>query len=174
MFLTVSGENAQEACFCLKALAPQVKSVHGIFLGREASQELEKVLRECVSASGRPEASSAEEYAIRFICLLAEKHCLKYIDSILTFIESMLNEKNGILDLDIETAAPLDSRFVEEFAQMIKEKTGAQGVNTKTHIRPELLGGYLLRVNGFYIDASIKGQADKMMTELFGGNSGKL
>jgi ATP synthase F1 delta subunit len=163
MFLATSGENANEAFLCLKALAVPVKSVRGVFFGHKASEKLEKVLRESVEVS---EPSAAVEYAIRFLCLLVEKNSLKYIDSILLRIESMLNEKNGILDFTIESAAPLDSEFTEELAQAVKEKTGAAGVNMKTCVKPELLGGYLLRANGFYIDATLKGQADKMIAGL--------
>jgi F0F1-type ATP synthase delta subunit len=31
---------------------------------------------------------------------------------------------------------------------------------------PELLGGYRLRIGGFYIDASLKGQVEKMTSDL--------
>jgi F-type H+-transporting ATPase subunit delta len=78
----------------------------------------------------------------------------------------MLNEKNGILDITVETAVELDKNFTEELVQIIKEKTGAAGVKIKTCIKPELLGGFLLRTGGFYIDASLKGQVEKMMAEL--------
>jgi F0F1-type ATP synthase delta subunit len=172
MFLAVTettdGKNAKEAFLCLKALALPIKPVSGIFFGHDASEKLEKVLRESVTENRgeKTQPSIPMEYAIRFICLLVEKHSLKYIDLILSRIESMLNGKNGILDLDIESAAPVENDLIENFERLIKEKTGAAGVNIKTYVKPELLGGYLLRTNGFYIDATLKGQADKMMSEL--------
>ena len=167
-FLASSGTNAEEAFACLKALVPPIKPIQGVFFGNDAAGKLEKVLRECADSlePRSAEPSAAVEYAIRFICLVVEKRCLKYVDLILSKIESILNEKNGILDLTVESAAPLESGFSQELAQMIKEKTGAASVSMKTCIRPELLGGYLLRADGFYIDASLKGQVDKMMTEL--------
>jgi ATP synthase F1 delta subunit len=169
MFLTVSGENAQEAFLCLKALAFPVKSASGVFFGSKASEKLETILRESVAAADNAKLPVMPvEYAIRFLCLLVEKNSLKHIDLILSRIESMLNKKNGMLDITIESAAPLDDDFSKELAQMVKEKTGAVGVNMKTCVKPELLGGCLLRADGFYIDATLKGQADKMMTQLIG------
>jgi ATP synthase F1 delta subunit len=170
MFLAVSGENADEAFLCLKSLAAPVKSVKGAFFGYKAAEKLENILRNAAgSDSIEKKPSLATEYAIRFLCLLVEKHSFNYIDKILLRIESMLNEKNGILDITIESAVVLDNDFLNKLAQSVKERTGAAGVNVKTNIKPELLGGYLLRIRGYYIDATLKGQADKMMTGLFGG-----
>jgi F-type H+-transporting ATPase subunit delta len=169
-FLAVSGENAEGVFLCLKALCAPVKSVHGVFMGHGASAELEKILRESVvGASASAGANAAEigsspsvEYAIRFICLLVEKNCFRYIDLFLQRIEQKLDEQKGFLDLSLETASSLDSGFEKELAQMIKEKTGASDVKMKTSVKPELLAGFLLRIGGFYIDASLKGQVESM------------
>ncbi|MDR2965113.1 MAG: F0F1 ATP synthase subunit delta [Treponema sp.] len=175
MFLAVFGdagsENAQETFLYLKALAVPVKSIKGVFFGSNASEKLEKVLRDSAAANSAAADSAVQpdvsiEYAIRFLCLLIEKNSLKYIDLILSRIELLMNEKNDILDITIESAAPLDNDFTQELAQTIKEKTNAHDLNIKTCVRPELLGGYLLRTNGFYIDATLKGQTEKMLTEL--------
>jgi hypothetical protein len=69
-FLAVSGENADSAFECLKAIARPVKSVRGVFFGHNAAAELETMLRESESASGANAAEPpvAVEYAIRFVC----------------------------------------------------------------------------------------------------------
>jgi F-type H+-transporting ATPase subunit delta len=167
-FLAVSGENAQGAFLCLKALSAPVKSVHGVFVGHGASAELEKILREGAAAC-KAETSPDVEYAIRFICLLVEKNCFRYIDLLLQRIEQRLDEQKGLLDLSLETASSLDSGFEKELAQMIKEKTGASDVKMKTSVKPELLAGFLLRIGGFYIDASLKGQVESMKADLIEG-----
>jgi len=172
-FLSVSGTDANEAFLCLKALAAQIKSVHGVFFGHNASAKLEKILREsCAkSAASVPEENPAVEYAIRFLCLLVEKNCFRHIGLLLQKIEQNLNQQNGILDVTVEAAAPVDGGFEEELSRMIKKKTGAAGVKMKTRVRPELLGGYLLRVGSHYVDASLKGQLENMAAHL-GGNTG--
>jgi len=70
----------------------------------------------------------------------------------------------------------VDGGFEKELTLMIKEKTGAAGVKMKTRVRPELLGGYLLRIGSHYIDASLKGQLENMAAQLstpgLGANTG--
>jgi F0F1-type ATP synthase delta subunit len=52
---------------------------------------------------------------------------------------------------------------------MIKEKTGASDVKMKTSVKPELLAGFLIRIGGFYVDASLKGQLEAMRADLTKG-----
>jgi F-type H+-transporting ATPase subunit delta len=173
-FLAVSGENAEGVFLCLKALSVPVKSVHGVFMGHGAAAELEKILRESAETS-KAETSPAVEYAIRFICLLVEKNCFRYINVLLQRIEQELDKQRGFLDFSLETAYPIDSGFEKELEQMIKEKTGASDVKMKTSVKPELLAGFLLRIGGFYVDASLKGQLEAMKADLTkGGGNGEL
>ena len=162
-FMAVSGKDADSAYECLKAIAQPVKSVHGVFFGHNAAAELETMLRE---SAGATEPPPAVEYAIRFICLLVEKDCFRYVDVLLSGIEQRLDEQKGIIALSLEAASAVDSGFEQELARMIREKTGAAGVKMKTSVRPELLGGYRLRIGGFFIDASLKGQLAEMRADL--------
>ena len=165
--MAVAGENADDAFQCLKAIAQPVKSVHGVFFGHNAAAELEKMLRDSIaSASTSAEPPAAVEYTIRFICLLVEKDYFRYIDILLPVIERKLDEQKGILSLSLEAASAVDSGFEEGLARTIREKMGAADVKIKTSVRPELLGGYRLRIGGFYIDASLKGQLAKMKADL--------
>ena len=161
-FLAVSGKDADEAFVCLKALVTPLKSAHGILFGHDAAAKLEKILRE------NTDGNTACEYAIRFICLLTEKKYLKYIDLLINRIEKKLDEQKGILCVTVQTAAQQDSDFEKELARSIKEITGAASIKMETQIKPELLGGYALRIGDFYIDASLKGQLEKMTAQLIG------
>ena len=172
VFLTVSGADANEAFLCLKALAAQVKTIDGILLGHSASAKLEKILRESSAASATADAA-ATEYAIRILCLLVEKNSFRYINLLLQKLEQDLDRQNGILSAVIETAVPVENDFEKEITQVIKEKTGAAGVKMKTTVRPQLLGGYILRIGGHYIDASLKGQLENMTAQLNGNTGGR-
>jgi F-type H+-transporting ATPase subunit delta len=162
-FFAVSGENAQTIYSCLKIIAPQLKTIHSFFSGHGSSVKIEEVLRD--STASIKDTSPSTEYAIRFVCLLVEKNCFRHIDILLSKIEQMLDERKGILNITVETASPLDSGFEEEMARMIQEKTGSVGVKINTVIRPELIGGYLLRIGSFYVDARLKRQMENMMED---------
>jgi F0F1-type ATP synthase delta subunit len=188
-FLAVSGSNADEAFLCLNALAAQVKNVQGALMGHSASGRLEKILRESAAQSAAAAAAGAAatagtenpavEYALRFLCLLVEKNCFRYINPLLQKIEQNLDAQNGILNVVVEAAAvadgslaPVESSFEEKLTLMIKDRTGAAGVKMKTIVRPELLGGYILRIGSHYIDASLKGQLESMAAHLGTPNIG--
>jgi F-type H+-transporting ATPase subunit delta len=170
-FLAVSGKDADETFLCLKALAAQVKTVQCALSGRAAALKLEKLLRE--SAAACAEKTPAVEYAVRFLCLLVEKNCFRHIGLLLQRIEQELDKQNGILNAAVEAAAHVDSEFEKELARAIKEKTNAAGVKLKTSVRPELLGGYILRIGSFYVDASLKGQLESMTAYLSGNTGGR-
>ena len=148
-------------------------------MGHSASGRLEKLLRESAATAAAANAAEAGtpaiEYAIRFLCLLVEKNYFRYANLLLQKIEQKLDEQNGIINAIVETAAPVESGFEENLKLMIKEKTGAAGVKMKTRARPEFLGGYILRIGSFYIDASLKGQLESMAAHLgtpTGGRNG--
>jgi ATP synthase F1 delta subunit len=172
-FLSVSGKDANEAFLCLKAFSAQFKNVHGVFFGHSVAVQLEKILRE--TAASDTETNPAAEYVIRFLCLLVEKNCFRHIDLVLQKIEQNLDEQNGVLDVTIESADSVDSGFEKEISEMIKKKTGAAGIKMKTRVKPELLGGYLLRIGSHYVDASLKGQLESIAAHLgenIGGRNG--
>jgi F0F1-type ATP synthase delta subunit len=164
-FVTVLGKNAAEGLEFLWAMVPPVKAIPGELFGHTDACRLEKLLRESLAASGLPSGGAAE-YAIRFISLLVEKNNFRSVDSVLRRIEQKIDHQNGILDVFAESAAALDSALAEELRQKILEQTGAAGIKMKTSVNPALLGGYRLRIGGFQVDASLKGQLDQMAADL--------
>jgi F-type H+-transporting ATPase subunit delta len=167
VFITVLGENAAEGLDCLKAMIQPIKTVSGTLFGFSAARRLEKLLRESVAdGTGGKQDSIVIEYVIRFITLLVEKKQLKYIDIILQKIEERIDERTGTLAVTVESASPLDSVLEKELMRRIVERTGAANIKMKTRLVPALLGGYRLRAGGLYVDASVKGQMDKMRADL--------
>jgi F-type H+-transporting ATPase subunit delta len=161
-FVNALGENAEAGLACLKALVPPVQAIPGALFGRSAAGQLEKLMGESVVAAN----GVAEKYAIRFISLLVEKNLFKHIDSLVRRIEKRLDDQKGILDITAESAVPLDAAFEEELRRLVQERTGAAEIKMRTRLAPELLGGYRLRIGGFYIDASLKGQLEQMTADL--------
>jgi F0F1-type ATP synthase delta subunit len=74
-----------------------------------------------------------------------------------------------VLAVTVESATPLDRAFEEQLKQRIRERLGAAAVKLNAAVVPDLLGGYRLRIGGFFIDASLKGQMEQMKADLAGG-----
>jgi F-type H+-transporting ATPase subunit delta len=165
-FTGALGKNAEAGLACLRTMVPPVRAIPGALFGRSAARQLEKILRESAAAAGGESGGMAAEYAIRFISLLVEKNCFKHIDSVLQRIEKRLDEQKGILDVTAESAAPLDGDLAAELRRLITRQTGAAGIKMETRLVPELLGGYRLRIGGFYVDASLKRQLEQLTADL--------
>jgi ATP synthase F1 delta subunit len=162
-FLAVTGKDVEEVLLCFKTLSDAIGRLPGAFFGYSASIHLENILRE----SAGKDINNSIEISIRFICLLVEKKAFKFVNSLIRRIEQKLDEEKGILAVSVESAAPIDNDNKNELIQTIKEKLGAKEIKMMTRIRPELIGGYILRINGFFIDASIKGQIEMMRKDLY-------
>ena len=172
VFVDALGENAEAALACMRTIAPQIKVIHCAMSGNTTALRVEKILRKSEgsftqsgeTAGGIP--LEAAEMTIRFISLLIRKNRFKHIDSIMQKIEEQIYLKNGTLAVTAEYAAPMEHNFEEELRRQIAERTGAKKVILKTNHAPELLGGFRLHMGGFYIDASLKGQLEKMKAAL--------
>jgi F-type H+-transporting ATPase subunit delta len=161
VFVAVLGENVAEGLACLKAMASPLKAVSGSLFGYSVARRLEALLRECADTLPIP-----AEYPIRFITLLVEKNQWRHIEVILQKIEERIDIQRGALTVIAETTVPLDGAFEAELKENIIKRLGAADVNIKTRLVPELLGGYRLRIGGFFVDASLKGQSEGMTAAL--------
>ena len=166
VFTDSLGENAEAGLHYLRALIPPIKIIPGALFGYSASRQLEKILREGGASIGSVSENTPLEYAIRFITLLVAKNHFNKIDLIVHSIEDRIDGQKGILVVTVESAVPMDNVFAEELRQHIIEKTGAAQVKMNIRLVPELLGGYRLRIGGYYVDASLKGQTEKMKAAL--------
>ena len=163
-FIAALGADGEAGLACLKAMVPPIKAIPGALFGRAVSRRLEKLLRESVDTAGFSGAGAM--HAIRLIALLVERNHFGQIDSIMLKVEERLDRKNGVLTVTVESAEALDSEFEKRLRQQLAESTGAAGIKLRTRLAPNLLGGYRLTIGGMYIDASLRGQMDRMKTDL--------
>jgi F0F1-type ATP synthase delta subunit len=176
VFVNVLGENSETAFACLKAAVPQIKAIPCAMSGFADALRVEKMLTESMrlSLTTGGISQTAAESTIRFISLLIRKGRFRRIDSIMRIIEEQTFRQNGILVVTAESAAPMERDFEDELRRQIEKATGAKKAIIKAMHAPELLGGYRLRMGGFYIDASLKGQVERMKAGLDAAVMGKL
>jgi len=169
VFVAGLGGNAETGLLCLRALVPPVKAVPWIPSGYSAARRLEKMLRESAREAGFREGVT--DFVIRFVALFVERGRLRHVDSVLEKIERRIDARRGALAVTLESAVPLDDTppGVEELGRRIAEATGATEVRMGTRVLPELLGGYRLQIDGFFVDASLAKQVEKMKADLEAG-----
>ena len=90
-----------------------------------------------------------------FIQLLVRKGRETNFPEIAHAYIEQFNVSKGIHQLKITTASPISEELKNEIVGNIKASTSFQDIEVETAIRKELIGGYVLEMEGSLIDASI-------------------
>ena len=95
--------------------------------------------------------------ARRFDDVLAEKERLDHLALISDLYGELVDEKAGVVNAEITTAAPLDSGQVAQLEKSLHEATGGE-VRISRKTDPQLLGGVVTRIGDVVYDGSLQGQ----------------
>ena len=159
------GGNIEEGLNTLIALAQGTVNLPS---GSSAPENLEQNIMKKIKAIESP--SEAQTTAIRFFVLMARKNVIRHITLLIDEVKKSLEEKRGIVAASIEYAFEGAIKSSDEFRikEAIKKRTRAAEVKLTAELKPDLIGGYRLRIGDELIDASIRRQLQKMETSLAG------
>jgi F-type H+-transporting ATPase subunit delta len=169
-FINSMGDQAGEGFIVLGILSAWIKELPGAVFGSRDAKRLERLIMEGVEKTGAGKAEIPGKCS-RFVCLLIKKDLFRHIDPVLREIEKILNEQKGILPVIAESAQPLDEELEALIAGDLKKRKGATEVRLEKRINPALVGGLRLRIGDEVIDASLRGQLQRMAAELAAGSS---
>ncbi len=100
-----------------------------------------------------------------FVLMLAENHRLAYLPEIAAMFDELKNEAEGVADVTITSAAPLDEsqrrRLTEALARRLKRQ-----VRLHCHTDPGLIGGAVLQAGDLVIDGSLRARLERLASEL--------
>jgi F-type H+-transporting ATPase subunit delta len=109
--------------------------------------------------------SGAEDEFLNFLELLAEKHRLPAIFRIRQTFEELYAEETKKLDVNVTSAIELDDKIVRRVGDEIAKQTG-RDVELSSTVDENVLGGLVLRVGNFVLDASLRNKLEKMRREI--------
>ncbi|MDR0390182.1 MAG: F0F1 ATP synthase subunit delta [Spirochaetaceae bacterium] len=174
-FANAAGPEAVEALAFLKALALPLKKLPHTVSGRASGRQLEVMLRSTLKAAGNTgDAGRGVEAAIRSVSLLVRKGRFAYFTSFLDEAEKIIDGRNGVLRVLVESAAPPEDGFEDRLKAMIKRKKNAADVKLDIRLVPALLAGCRLGIGDEYFDGSLLGRLKKMSRDLASGAPGAL
>jgi F-type H+-transporting ATPase subunit delta len=165
-FVAASGTYADDGLRVLQALIPALGHVTGMLSGTAASREAARILPAALIKAGFDQGDRGMQFAVGVVVLLIKRGRLKYGKLLIREIETVLDQRNGVLPVTIESAAPLDTEFQRALGDLLKQKTGAREVRFTITGAPELLAGCKLRMGSLSLDASLRGQIQKMAVDL--------
>lgn len=84
------------------------------------------------------------------------------IDSL---FEQLKRERQGVLQVEVQSAYALNAAQKKELAAVLKDKLG-RDIEVSAEKVPELIGGILIRAGDLVIDGSVRGQLGKLANEL--------
>jgi F-type H+-transporting ATPase subunit delta len=107
----------------------------------------------------------ADDIFMNFLEALLERHRMPVIFRIRHRYEALWDEENKLLPVEVTSAVALDESTVKSIGDRIGKQTGRQ-VELSSHVDPEILGGIVLRVGNFILDASIKNQLNQLRKQV--------
>jgi ATP synthase F1 delta subunit len=107
----------------------------------------------------------AEPALMNFLKLLIEKHRMPVIFRARRQFNSLWDEENRLLPVEITSAVALDPQTIERLGEQIGSQT-ARRVNVQTHVEPEILGGIVLRVGNSILDASVRNRIEQLRKQV--------
>ena len=82
-----------------------------------------------------------------------------------TEFEVLYDKTNKLLPVQVTSAVELDAETVESLGRRIGEQTGNE-IELTSKVDPEILGGIVLRVGNFILDASIRTRLEQLRREV--------
>ena len=101
------------------------------------------------------------EYFVRFLELLAEKHRLPILPRVRRALDELWAQEQKLLEVSVTSAIELDEQTVQGIGRRIEEQTGRK-VELTAKVDPDVLGGLVIRVGNVVMDASLRNRLDRL------------
>ena len=105
------------------------------------------------------------EHGRNFVQTLAEARRLDCLPQIAALFDAYKDDAEGIADVTVTSAAPLDARQQESLSAALARRLKRE-VRLHCSTDPELLGGAVLRSGDLVIDGSVRGRLERIANEL--------
>ncbi len=147
------GEEEQaynEACALLDAMQGNPSTRQAIASPIMRGSDKIKVIKQL---SATPFCSALDD----FFNLVVRHHREPYLDFMLASFKQICKKRRNISEAVLSTAAPASQALVQRMAAFASKKAKGE-VQIRTEVRPELVGGFVFRLDDMMIDASISTQ----------------
>ena len=109
--------------------------------------------------------TGAEPVFANFLQALVERHRMPAVFRIRAEFDRMWERERGLLPVEVTSAIELDRATVDSIGSRIGEQTGRK-VQLASRVDPDILGGIILRVGNFVLDASIRNRLNQLRKQV--------
>lgn len=110
----------------------------------------------------------ADPVMINFLETLIERHRMPAIFRIRDRYEQLWDRDHKLLPVHVTSAVELDESTVKNIGDSIGKQTGNQ-IQLSSDVDPDILGGIVLRVGNFILDASIRSRLEQLRKQVARG-----
>ncbi|MGE5425749.1 MAG: ATP synthase F1 subunit delta [Bacillota bacterium] len=108
----------------------------------------------------------SEKLIAAFIELLNKNGDLSKAEAIIEELSRLFTEERGVLSAELTSARSLSQTAKDKLVSFLRKKTGAKEIEVMEKIQPELLGGFILRYDGYVIDGSVRSNFARFKNQL--------
>jgi F-type H+-transporting ATPase subunit delta len=109
--------------------------------------------------------SRLDEHGRNFLRALADNRRLSFLPEISALFEHFKDEAEGVIDVTLTTAVPLESGQLATLAGALQRRLRRQ-VRLQCGTDPQLLGGAVVRAGDLVIDGSLRSRLERIAYEL--------
>jgi F-type H+-transporting ATPase subunit delta len=107
----------------------------------------------------------ADEAFMNFLQALIERHRMPVIFRIRSRFDELWREQRKLLRVQVTSAVKLDDGTVKEIGDAIGQQVDRE-VELSSNVDPEIIGGLVLRVGNFVLDASIRNRLEQLRKQV--------
>ena len=105
----------------------------------------------------------------RFLTLLNENGRMNLVEDVLRIFITMYRRSIGIRKAHLTTVSEPSERLLQRLKDLVRQKTG-DDVIFEVEVDPNLIGGFVLDLDEFLMDASVKHQLDQIREQFIERN----
>jgi len=106
-----------------------------------------------------------DELVRNFVLLLSDKGRSGLLEEIAREFERLVAEHEGTIHLELTTAVELSDADARKLVEQIEQASG-RSVEATRSVDPDLIGGIVMRVGSYRLDASVRGRLERLRREL--------
>lgn len=111
-----------------------------------------------------------EKIVLNFLLVILEKGRIEQIEEIVTAYQSVLDDKAGVVSVDVKSAYQLSSEEQRRLEEAMKKVTG-KDVKLSYSVDEELIGGLRLQVGSKVYDGSILSSLEQLRSRMRVGSN---
>ncbi len=109
----------------------------------------------------------ADPAFMNFLEALVERHRMPAVFRIRAQYQALWDKENRLMPVEVTSAVPLEGSIVESIGAKIGEQTGNK-IQLSSVVDPDILGGIVLRVGNFILDASVRNRLNQLRKQVAG------